>query len=281
MDRQLTYAIRRDAEYRASDQLFGLYGVDAYLRLTGEPPEAELRKKVASLVDGMLQHQDWAILGPTRIREAKDRHAVFYYNLQGAATYNRWLAGAIGAARLAGRYGWTGEQERAYDLLAKLAVARVAQARYVAQMHRYGLVGGEPARDNRTVLHIDTSGVAVGRGPLEVGVHQNQEAPPFNDLVEDVGRLLGRYARSECRTYLDHLDYSLPFWYISEAPKQQATEQRTTPLQYYSGNVLAQYWVLGKCRDEFARYLDTTRFTGDLYYVQNLAACLDSYGEAQ
>jgi hypothetical protein len=53
---------------------------------------------------------------------------------------------------------------------------------------------------------------------MEVGVHQNQETPPFNDLVEEVGRLLGRYARPECRTYLDQLDYSLPFWYIGEAP---------------------------------------------------------------
>jgi hypothetical protein len=131
------------------------------------------------------------------------------------------------------------------------------------------------------LLHIDTNCAVVGRGPLEVGVHQNHEAPPFNDLVEEVGRLLGRYARSECRAYLGHLDYSLPFWYISEAPKEQATEHRTTPLQYYSGNVLAQYWVLGKRRDEFAQYLDTTRFTGDLYYLQNLAACLRSYNESE
>ncbi|MCU0918118.1 MAG: hypothetical protein MUC88_26680 [Planctomycetes bacterium] len=112
---------------------------------------------------------------------------------------------------------------------------------------------------------------------MEVGVHQNQETPLFNDLVEEVGRLLGRCAQAECRTYLSHLDYSLPLWYISEAPKEQATEHRTTPLQYYSGNVLAQYWILGKRGDEFARYLDTTRFSGDLYHIQNLAACLRSY----
>jgi len=116
---------------------------------------------------------------------------------------------------------------------------------------------------------------------LEVGVHQNQEIPPFNDLVEEVGRLLGTYAKEECRTYLDHLDCSLPFWYISEAPKGQATEHRTTPLQYYSGNVLAHCWILDKRRDDFARYIDSTRFLGDLYYLQNLAACLRSYDETQ
>jgi hypothetical protein len=277
MDRHATYAVNREAEYRAWDHLFALYGVDAYLRLTGEEPDPDLRHKVSALVNEMLQQQDWAILGPARVRDIRDRHAVFYYNLQGAATYNRWLAGAIGAARLAGRYGWRQEQERAWLLLANLSIARVAQARYVAQMHQHGLVRGDPDRDNRTLLHIDTGCAVVGRGPMEVGVHQNQEAPPFNDLVEEVGRWLGRYARPECRTYLDHLDTSLPFWYISEAPKQQATEHRTTPLQYCNGNVLAQYWILGKRRDELARYVDTTRFTGDLYYVQNLAACLRSY----
>lgn len=220
-------------------------------------------------------------MGPVRMRDIKDRHAVFYYNLQGAATYNRWLAGAIGAARLARRYGWDEEYERACCLVAGLSVARVAQARYVAQMHRHGLVRGEACDDNRTLLHIDAGCAVVGRGPLEVGVHQNQEIPPFNDLVEEVGRLLGRYARPECRTYLDQLDYSLPLWYLSEAPKQQATEHRTTPLQYYNGNVLAQYWILGRRRDDFARYLDTTRFLGDLYYLQNLAACLQSHDEAR
>jgi len=118
----------------------------------------------------------------------------------------------------------------------------------------------------------------IGRGPLEMGVHENQEIPPFNDLTEPVGRLLGRYAREQCRRYLDHLDYSMPLWYISEAPKQSATEHRTTPLQYYSGNVLAQYWILDKTKDGFTRYVDTTRFIGDLYYIRDLAAAIESYG---
>lgn len=116
---------------------------------------------------------------------------------------------------------------------------------------------------------------------MELGVHQNQEIPPFNDLTEEVGRLLGKYTRAECKIYLDHLDYSLPLWYISEAPKQQATEHRTSPLQNYNGNVPAQYWILGKRHEAFTRYIDTTRFIGDLYYIQNPAAGIDSYAEPQ
>jgi hypothetical protein len=212
-----------------------------------------------------------------RLRDIRDRHAVFYYNLQGAATYNRWLAGAIGFTRMARRHGWVEEEKLGRYLVAKLAMARIAQAHYVGQMYQRGLVRGQSDRDNRALLHIDTGCTIIGRGPMEVGVHQNQETPPFNDLVEEVGRLLGAYARAECKVYLDHLDYSLPFWYISEAPKEQATEQRTTPLQYYNGNVLAQYWILGKREADFTRYIDTTRFLGDLYYIQNLAAGIDSY----
>jgi hypothetical protein len=48
-------------------------------------------------------------------------------------------------------------------------------------------------------------------------------------------------------------------------------------LQYYNGNVLAQYWILGKQGKDFTRYIDTTRFLGDLYTIQNLAAGIDSY----
>jgi hypothetical protein len=46
------------------------------------------------------------------------------------------------------------------------------------------------------------------------------------------------------------------------------------------GNVLAQSWILGKRGAGYLRYVDTTRFTGDLYYVQNLATALDSYAVA-
>ena len=90
---------------------------------------------------------------------------------------------------------------------------------------------------------------------------------------------LGDYAQDECRIYLDYLDYAVPYWYLSEGPKQSATEHRTCPLQHLNGNVLAQYWVLGKQGVEFARYVDTTRFKGDLYYIQNLVAAINSFAE--
>ena len=279
MTRQLDYALKREKEYRQSDHLFELYGFDAYLRLTRREPPQELRSKARDMATEMLGRQDWALMGPARFRTVRDRHAVFYYNLQGSATYNRWLAGAIGLTRMARRYGWENEEKIGCYLTAKLAVARIGQARYVSQMHRYGLVRGRAEDDNRALLHIDTKCAVVGRGPLEVGVHQNQELPPFNDLTEEVGGWLGKYARAECRIYLDHLDYSLPLWYISEAPKQQATEHRTSPLQNYSGNVLAQRWILDKQGDEFAHYIDTTRFIGDLYYIRNLTTGVRCYGQ--
>lgn len=280
--RQVAFAMQREERYRRGDCFHELYGIDACLTLTGEEPAGGLKDAASRLAGTFLARQDWAILGPSRLRDERNRHAVFYYNLQGPATYNRWLAGAVGLTRLAGRLGWKDIEPAAWYLLGKLAMARVAQARYVAAMHKAGLVRGAAGDDNRALLHIDPTCAVVGRGALETGVHQNQELPPFCDLTEEVGRLLGTCARAECKTYLDHLDRSLPLWYISEAPKQQATEHRTSPLQHYSGNVLAQYWVLGKTGEAFTRYVDTTRFLGDLYYIRNLAAAIDSFaaGEA-
>jgi hypothetical protein len=76
---------------------------------------------------------------------------------------------------------------------------------------------------------------------------------------------------------LDHLDRSMPLFFVSEAVKQSATEQHLSPLQHLNGNVLAQYWVLDKTGPAFARYVDTTRMLGDLYYIQNVSALLHSW----
>ncbi|MGB2819413.1 MAG: hypothetical protein WBF17_00425, partial [Phycisphaerae bacterium] len=279
--RQVAFAMQREERYRRSDFFHELYGIDACLTLTGEKPAPGLKDAATGLAGTFLARQDWAIMGPSRLHDERNRHAVFYYNLQGAATYNRYLAGAIGLTRLARRFGWKDVEPTGWYLLGKFAMARVGQARYVAAMHDAGLVRGQAGDDNRALLHIDPTCAVVGRGALETGVHQNQELPPFCDLTEEVGRLLGRHARAECGTYLDHLDRSLPLWYICEAPKQQATEHRTSPLQHYSGNVLAQYWVLGKTGEAFTRYVDTTRFLGDLYYIRNLAAAIDSFASAE
>jgi hypothetical protein len=85
MDRQLGYALKREEGYRQSDHLFELHGVDAYLRLTGKQPPQKLRSMARDLATEMLSRQDWALMGPARFRTVRDRHAVFYYNLQGSA----------------------------------------------------------------------------------------------------------------------------------------------------------------------------------------------------
>jgi hypothetical protein len=277
--RSAAFALMREEQYRRRDFFHELYGIDAYLALTGDKPPAGLKDTATKLAAEFLRRQDWALLGPSRLHDERNRHAVFYYNLQGAATYNRWLAGAIGLTRLARRLGWKDVEPIGWYLVGKLAMARVGHARYVAALHAAGCARGDAADDDRALLHIDPTCAVVGRGALETGVHQNQELPPFCDLTEEVGRLLGRAARDECKIYFDQLDRSLPLWYISEAPKQQATEHRTSPLQHYSGNVLAQSWVLGKRGRAFTRYVDTTRFLGDLHYIRNLAAAIESFGD--
>jgi hypothetical protein len=280
MTRHMTLPRERDKHYRSQCFLFDLYRAWEYYELTGEPPHPKLKAIATRLVTDLLAKQDWAIMGPTRLYTPHDRHWVRYFTLQGQATYNTWLAGAIGFVRLARRFGWTEEEKLGLYLVGKLAVARIGQARYVAEMHRRGLVRGKPEDDWRTLTHIDGRCALVGWGGMMGGVHQDQELPPFIDLVEEVGRWLGRYARPACRIYLDRLDHDIPYWFLSEAPKLGATEHRTCPLQHTNGNVLAQYWILGKRGRGFTRYLDATRFKGDLYYIQNLAAALDGYAAA-
>ncbi len=269
--RSARYALRRQKQWRTGDYLSELHGVDAYLRLTGDRPDAALKARAVSLVRQMIDRLDWSLLAPPRLRDVRDRHAVFYYNLQGGATLNRWLAGTIGFTRTARREGWA-EADLGLRLAAKLALARVGVARYLRAAYAAGLVRGRYADDNRALIHIDTTCALLGRGPVEFGVHQNQELPPFCDLSEEVGRLLGRFARGDCARYLAHLDRSVPLWWISEAPKQQGTEHRTCPLQHYDGNVRAHAWVLGRRGRAFTRYVDTSRFVGDLYLIRNLAA---------
>jgi len=280
MTRHMVLPIGRDIEYRKASFFIDLYRALAWYSLAGETDDAgELEDVAAEFTERLARRQDWAILGPSRLRSVRDRHRLRYFTLQGQATTNRWLAGLIGAARLARQLGWKDREKLATYLFAKLAMARVAQARYVPEMHRMGLVRGKAVDDWRTLLHIDATCVIVGWGGIAAGVHQDQELPPFIDLVEEVGRLLGDYARPECRIYLGHLDAAIPFWYLSEAPKQGATEHRTCPLQHLSGNVLAQYWILGKRGKAFTRYIDTTRFTGDLYTIHNLTTAIDSFAE--
>jgi len=278
----LVAAWNREKALRQS-RLFGdLYGVHAYMMITGERPDATAMKQhVGKLASELLRTQDWALCGPVKPRIARggffDPYS--YYRRNGQSTYNSWLAGAIGMVRLAREFGWKEEEELGWYLFGKLAIARIGQARYTAELHRLGLVRGDEKEDWRTLVHIDRETAIVLRGSVFSVVREDQEIPPFIDLVEEVGRLLGKHAREECRIYLDNLDESMPLWWISEAPKQSASEQRLCPLQHKSGNVLAQYWVLGKRREDFRRYVDTTRFKGDFYYTENLAALIDSYAE--
>lgn len=271
----------RDEAWRRRNFLLDLYRISVWHDVTGLPPNgSEFREQARRLLLELASHLDWAILGPRRLKTVHNHMELRFMNLQGSAAYNSWLAGAVGVLRLAHRHGWQPEEAVAAYLVAKLAMARLGQACYVRQMYRYGLVRGAPEDDWRAVAHIDEFGTIVRWGAMGAVTAQDQELPVFIDLTEPVGRLLGDYAQAECRQYLRHLDAAIPFWYLSEAPKQGAIEHRTSPLLHLSGNVLAQYWILQRKGDEFRRYVDTSRFLGDLYYLQNLAALIRSYGES-
>lgn len=262
--------LRSDVEYRTRNYFLDVYRLIEYTQATGAPlPRAEVRQNALEQAQRLVSRQDWALMGPRRLSELNLK----FGERQGQAAYNSWVAGAIGLTRCARRYGWENGEQMGIYLFGKLAAARVAQARYVAEMHRTGALRGPAAGDGRSLCHIDTRCALLQWGHCAY----DQHFPPFVDLVPEVGRLLHDYARAECRAYLDYLDYAVPFWWLSEAPKQSSLEHRTSPLLNCQGNVLAQYWILGKRGKAFARYVDNSRFTGDLFYLQNVAALLESY----
>ncbi|MCX5677201.1 MAG: hypothetical protein NTX87_19615, partial [Planctomycetota bacterium] len=270
----------RDEAYRQRNFFLDLYRIDVCQRITGVAPDlAALKGPAAKLASDLASRMDWAIMGPVRLRQVRSLQEARFMTLQGSAACNGWLGGAIGLVRLAHREGWKDEENLGWCLAGKLAMARIGQARYVAEMHRMGLVRGKAEEDYRAVSHIDETCTVVRWGPITTVTHEDQEFPPFIDLVPEVGRMLAAHARAECAVYLDYLDRSVPYWYLSEAPKQSATEHRTCPLWHEGGNVPAQSWVLGKKGDEFRRYVDATRFKGDLFYIQNLAAAIEACGE--
>jgi len=272
-------ALTRDQAYRQRNFFLDLYRIErAAAVIPGLPDGALLREEAARLASELAAQQDWAILGPRRLRQLRNAADARFTTLQGSAAYNAWLAGAIGLARLAGRNGWHDVETTARHLAGKFALARVAQAHYVDQMHRMGLVRGEAEDDHRSVVHIDQLCTIIRCGPVTTISGQDQELPPFIDLVPEVGRLLAEYARPECATYLEYLDDAMPYWYLSEAPKQSATEHHLCPLWHQSGNVPAQAWILGKRGEEFRRYVDATRFCGDLFAIHNLVTAIRSYG---
>jgi len=270
----------RDEAYRRRNFLLDLYRIDACQGTIGGVPDlAALKGPASKMASDLKAQMDWAIMGPVRLRQLRALQETRFMTLQGSAAYNSWLGGAIGMVRLARREGWKDEENLGWCLAGQLAMARIGQARYVAEMHRMGLARGKAEDDYRAVSHIDDTCTIVRWGPITTITHEDQEFPPFIDLVPEVGRLLAAHARAECATYLGYLDNSVPYWYLSEAPKQSATEHRTCPLWHQSGNVAAQAWVRGMKGDEFRRYVDATRFKGDLFYIQNLVAAIEEYGE--
>ena len=270
----------RDEAYRQRNFFLDLYRIDACQGTIGGVPDlAALKGTASKMASDLASRMDWAIMGPVRLRQLRTLQETRFMTLQGSAAYNSWLGGAIGIARLARREGWKDEENLGWRLAGQLAMARIGQARYVAEMHRMGLARGKAEEDYRAVSHIDETCTVIRWGPITTVTHEDQEFPPFIDLVPEVGRLLAAHARAECAAYLSYLDYAVPYWYLSEAPKQSATEHRTCPLWHQSGNVAAQAWVLGKKGEEFRRYVDATRFKGDLFYIQNLATAIEAYGE--
>ncbi len=265
-------AMRIARERQITRRFADLYGMAAYHDLIGELPDADGVRSVArNIANQLLSDEDWALMIPTASGNQSTQRRTA--TVVGPANVNGWLKGAIGLARLAQAYGWAEEEQLAWRLFAKLAVARIGMARYVEEQHHMGVMHGRPVDDVRSFPPI---------GPrMNATVHPNasfQPAPsPYEDLTPEVGQLLADHARESNRIWLDHLDREKPRWWVIDTREPlRAGEPRSIV-----GNVLAHAFILGKRGQSFQTYITKPNHRYDLYHIAVLVAAIEAAGRGE
>ncbi|MGA2617243.1 MAG: PQQ-binding-like beta-propeller repeat protein [Thermoguttaceae bacterium] len=167
--------------------------------------------------------------------------------------YLAGLAGIVGLAELAGQPDAAAKAE--LDRLLALRVARFSKDRPAFKKKYDGVfeVGG---------------GTAV---PLTVSRN-------FMFLVPEVAQYLHANAlakvKDACRYYDDEV---LPYWFVSKA-EQGDGENTFSVLFDYHALFQATAMILKEPYEDLAKYLDVPAFwRGDLYYIDNLCACLEAH----
>ena len=267
-----------DMTRRENCQFGDLYGMAAYHALVGELPKRDsVRTTARKIANRLIAHQDWALMLPNHSREYGLPGFVVgsYFDRIGPERVNGWLKGAIGLARLAKAYGWAEEEQLAWQLFAKLAVARIGMAKYPTEQHLTGVLQGRPIDEPRALTHIDKRGGHLGlfssRAPVGARELVHLEHSPFIDLTPEVGRLLFEHAQESTQTWLNHRDRTTPQWWKHD---KNAPFRAGGP-RAVAGNVLAQAWVLGKRGAAFEKYLAGPIDKHDVRYIELLVAAIE------
>jgi len=185
---------------------------------------------------------------------------------------NSYIAGYIGYLRLA-EMGQVRKVAEQTDELVRLFILRAALAKAPASLAASGFECG----GYRMTLHAwdgadgtaEFSYVRLGGYPIY------DLSLPFTNLVPELGRFLGEYARRQCVDALVSYDELHPYWFVAKGEDTNG-EGVLQPLYDTSSSFQAKALLLGEDRRTLENYLDVPGFAvGDLFYIQNLTAALE------
>lgn len=283
--------------------LYSFYGLSRYYDLTGEGVPSSLVDAAKVALSDDMSEQDWAS---------------FYwfkgFDLDHTAVVNsnRHLAGTIGLIRLAAMSGDSSTESLGRALLAKAAVQRLSMATYPRYLYGANLVSlpadtgwqptylarswvgyiynydwSGPYDDARQVARLDQFGSYLydTTGHMDPSLkwadwnfQVSAHLSAYRDMVPEVFRFLGDYAREDAQVYVDKVTAYLPLWYAGFTEAAFGAEHNlnhpTDSFQLFLAKALLQ----GGSPQQLENYLDVPWLdTGDLFYLQKLAETINAY----
>lgn len=187
---------------------------------------------------------------------------------------NARIAGLIGAARLARRFGEPAIAAEA----ARLAAAAV---RKLSEHWRAGASAARVLRRLEGVAELDRF---IGRGdPLYFAIvpHRHKIAK-FLDLTPEVGRALREALGPDAAVYLELVDRVLPTWYLAWEERQVHFGENWIDFPDQALAIFrAKRFIGAEGRESLERWIDLPWCRADLYHVEKLALAIEASGATE
>ena len=102
----------------------------------------------------------------------------------------------------------------------------------------------------------------------------------FMYMTPELGKYLHDNINAKVQAAIDEYNSVMPYWFVAKAEVAHGEGVTNTAVEYWAV-FQARALILEQPRQELAKYLDVPAFAvGDLYYIQNLIATLESPGNA-
>jgi hypothetical protein len=323
---QLAERVAQERSRRVSP--YALYGIERFYAVTGSKPDAQTWQACQELLSAAFEEQAWAtlyLLGhPNRVLPWKKRSGIDPARLAewdespdwrgdrpgAAVNANRLFAAGVGAVRLARLMNDPAAEQKAWWLLARAAVLRLAMGKYAAWQYKAGLVtippegdwywkysqhfprswGGyletddwsRPEHDVRQVVDLAPDGVELQDWAGTVGDAWTQrttaELVAFRYMTPELARLLDDHLRSEAAALIERIAWNQPLWYASFGEAILGWEHNMNhPSDAYQV-FMARSRLLSPSPEQLTRWVDVPWLDrGDLFYLNKLAEAIRTY----